>query len=306
MTTHKLDKPFPDFLFDIDIPETLYHYTSSAGLMGIIENNNIWATKTTYLNDSSELKLALDYFREEIAIQKEESVKRKYIFGYEDMLEALEGIEDVNVSVVSFSANGDQLSQWRGYSKIGDGYSLGFDGKTLKATIAYQGNMYGENCYLMPCQYDTRIHRRIIVDVINHSLKIDSNNLSEAEYSFEVGVSFEYFRKNILIVSQIIKSEAFVEEDEWRLISPSMDLEKTKFRVGKNSLIPYWEIYLNIIDTLKSVIIGPTPEPNLSYSALRNFLLKQEHLSSDGRYGNNNLFLDKLNIYNSKIPFRLI
>lgn len=305
MTRRKLNYPFPEFLFKTKMPKTLYHYTSSNGLMGIIENNNIWATKTTYLNDSSEIRLALDYIREELTLQMSKSSKENYIFSYKDMLSALEGIENVNVSVVSFSTNGDQLSQWRGYSRVGDGYSLGFDGKLLKEQIGYQGNIFGENCYLAPCQYEPHVHKKLIIDLINYSLNSWGNNLSESEKAFEYSMSYESFQKDVLIISQIIKSDAFIEEEEWRLISPRMDIEKAKFRVGKNSLIPYWEIELDLINTLKSIIIGPTPEPSLSYSALRDFLLKQQHLSP-GLLGDHNLLTNKLKIYNSKIPFRTV
>jgi hypothetical protein len=307
MSIRDLNHPFPKFLFDTKVPNILYHYTSSSGLMGIIKNNNIWATKTTYLNDSSEIKLALDFIREEIKVQKRKNDKEKYIFGYEDMLSALDGIENVNVSVVSFSTYGDQLSQWRGYSKVGDGYSLGFNGETLKTQVESQGNNYGEKCYLLPCQYDPSVHKMMIMDLINYSLVRNDlgYSLSKQEEEFEYSNSFHSFEKNVLIVSQIIKSSSFIEEDEWRLISPSMDLEKIKFRVGRHSLIPYWEIYLDIINTLKSVTIGPTPEPNLSYLALRSFLLTQNHLSPD-LFANHNLLTEKLIINNSKIPYRMI
>jgi hypothetical protein len=40
-------------------PTVLYHYTSPAGLMGIIRNREIWATKLHYLNDVSECGCAL-------------------------------------------------------------------------------------------------------------------------------------------------------------------------------------------------------------------------------------------------------
>ena len=35
-------------------PEVLYHYTTQAGLIGIIRGAEIWATHTQYLNDRRE------------------------------------------------------------------------------------------------------------------------------------------------------------------------------------------------------------------------------------------------------------
>ena len=34
-----------------DIPSPLYHYTSQAGLFGIIQDRQIWATNVLFLND---------------------------------------------------------------------------------------------------------------------------------------------------------------------------------------------------------------------------------------------------------------
>jgi hypothetical protein len=40
-------------------PKRLFHYTSQAGLLGIITSNVLWATNVLYLNDSSELAYGL-------------------------------------------------------------------------------------------------------------------------------------------------------------------------------------------------------------------------------------------------------
>jgi hypothetical protein len=35
---------------------TMYHYTSLTGLMGIVEQRNLWVSDIRYLNDSEELR----------------------------------------------------------------------------------------------------------------------------------------------------------------------------------------------------------------------------------------------------------
>jgi hypothetical protein len=40
--------------------DLLWHYTTGAGLRGILETNVLWATDVRYLNDESELKYALE------------------------------------------------------------------------------------------------------------------------------------------------------------------------------------------------------------------------------------------------------
>jgi hypothetical protein len=36
------------------LPDFIYHYTNQSGLLGILENRELWATKIHYLNDSTE------------------------------------------------------------------------------------------------------------------------------------------------------------------------------------------------------------------------------------------------------------
>ena len=50
-----------------DIPkETLYHYTTFAGLVGIVDSRVLWASDIRYMNDSAELKHTADLIRVEI------------------------------------------------------------------------------------------------------------------------------------------------------------------------------------------------------------------------------------------------
>ena len=42
-----------------EVPDVLYHYTDSGGLKGILSSGKIWATDIHYLNDKSEIQLAL-------------------------------------------------------------------------------------------------------------------------------------------------------------------------------------------------------------------------------------------------------
>jgi hypothetical protein len=39
-------------------PQDLYHYTSANGLVGMLQDNRLWATNASYLNDFSELLYA--------------------------------------------------------------------------------------------------------------------------------------------------------------------------------------------------------------------------------------------------------
>jgi hypothetical protein len=44
-------------------PPHVYHYTDATGVCGILENSSIWATSYLFLNDLSEGREAIDYFK---------------------------------------------------------------------------------------------------------------------------------------------------------------------------------------------------------------------------------------------------
>ncbi len=95
----------------------LYHYTTQAGLLGILNSREIWATHTQYLNDHREFLYALDIFREELgalASQNGDVQQAKCIQGMRDVLQ--DELSGVNVCVASFSEESDSLSQWRAYA----------------------------------------------------------------------------------------------------------------------------------------------------------------------------------------------
>ena len=46
------------------IPDVLYHYTTQAGLLGIIQSKQIWATSVLFLNDTTEINYAIKLIQE--------------------------------------------------------------------------------------------------------------------------------------------------------------------------------------------------------------------------------------------------
>ena len=48
------------------VTQSLYHYTTARGLMGILEQKKIWATHINYLNDKKEFIDAMERFRKQI------------------------------------------------------------------------------------------------------------------------------------------------------------------------------------------------------------------------------------------------
>ena len=167
------DKSIISQINETEVSEKLCHYTSSKGLKGIISTGKMWATKIQYMNDGSELQHGFKQIRKEIEDQKryishgieiQDGYKKRSDKELDEMLFALDRIEMANICVASFTEEEDQLSQWRGYCKIGDGYALWFDSKKLLESVEKLPEYIAiENlpesvkhkpvCSLVPCNY---------------------------------------------------------------------------------------------------------------------------------------------------------
>jgi hypothetical protein len=93
----------------------LFHYTTIAGLMGIIESKSLWASQIQYLNDSLEFNPAIDIARKNIENPSWIGKSEDYEFLLPKMANDLGFAEDLKICVCSFSEEGDLLSQWRAY-----------------------------------------------------------------------------------------------------------------------------------------------------------------------------------------------
>lgn len=275
-------------IFETPLPDRLYHYTSSAGLMGILKTSKIWATKIHFLNDKSELNLAFKYIRAEVKRQLKKGRASRSPEELEKMLAILDNIEKINVSVASFTEEGDQLSQWRGYCKVGDGYSLGFDGEKLRQKLNEQLSYR-----LAPCAYKECEHNALVEEIVK-SCRVEGEKYYPETSRWSL--SQMYFAKAVLLVAPMIKAKGFIEEKEWRLITAPLSFDTAQFRQGKFSLIPYWEIDIDLQNTLREIIISPTPEQELSEEAVRGLITKY--------FPSYNNPLRKIKIIHSQVPFR--
>ncbi len=109
----------------------LYHYTNAAGLLGILQHEQVWLTSIFHMNDPSELaygiELALDELRKEAKARNNRFVTA--------MAQNLEHVlvhrigEAFGFFVASFSFKQDDLGQWRAYGDNGFGFALGMSAR---------------------------------------------------------------------------------------------------------------------------------------------------------------------------------
>jgi hypothetical protein len=264
-------------------PEILYHYTSQAGLIGMLNTKTIWASKIHYLNDSKEFALALDLASDELTKRINAATSQ----GDRSRLELLRGtiytIAEVNTCVCCFSELGDALSQWRGYGGGNAGFSVGFTREwftRVKETLGLS---------LRCCIYDPEYQQRLIQDEIDEFFATNADK--EPDYwdrnrgyvdpdrprTFKVSRhAGNDFATRLALIAPRIKHKSFEDEREWRLVAATVSAHELHHRPGRSILIPYYKIPMgdgDKIDSIREIVVGPTPHPDLSAASVRSLAI---------------------------------
>jgi hypothetical protein len=243
-------------------PPVLYHYTTQAGLLGILQSNCIWATAAHYLNDSSEYAYGLQLIAEGL---------------HEASKKAISGLEAANLSaisqslspfsgvcVASLTSQGDLLSQWRAYAGNSGGFALGIRSKHLRKLARTQG------FYLVRCIYAHTNQQQAIGEVINE-FRARMKRSQDWGLTDQGGCVATAMRLAVML-----KDRSFAEEREWRLISMPKMISKLDFRQGTSMLVPFFKFTLEEDRNayLHSVRVGPTPHRELAVNSVRMLLRK--------------------------------
>jgi hypothetical protein len=263
---------FENFQKD-DPPDPLYHYTNQVGLLGIIQSGELWATKVQYMNDSTEFGLAVELAKKRMEGRVLDSLVLEPTEPLPQIIEKLQHITQVNICSVSFCRQADLLSQWRGYSS-GVGYAIGFSSLALVETARNQG------CRLGRCIYDHSAQIGIVdelIDQITHQYAIHSGVVDSASL---IPTLSEAFANAVIEFGAFFKDAAFLEEDEWRLVTnvKSYRDDNFGFRVGTSMPIPYYRLKVgngSWRNNIGQVMIGPCPHPQLSEMAVKGLLVNQ-------------------------------
>jgi Protein of unknown function (DUF2971) len=290
------------------LPDKLYHYTSPEGFSGIIKNK-MWASDIRYLNDSTELRYALDVTINEVRkmLRKEyQNDDEPFLEQLEKQLkniyELLETDNDTGIFVCSFSGLEDRLSQWRGY---GNGYCISFDREKLESVAAQHFAKFA------PCLYREDEQLQKIREALKEAHMYFQDELKAAPSKHQDTQTSAQLATNLFTVvfmvgtTPFIKHPSFEEEEEWRLSlcpeiygPPVFLLPRSRhLRMGKSRvIIPYIEVSLighwTPYGTLpfRNIYVGPTAAKDIAKKSAEEFLRGHD--------------VDDCEVANSRIPFR--
>lgn len=249
------------------------HYTSQAGLLGILSGEKLWATNIRYLNDEHEFLDALSLIKEIIPKSKitpehrDHKIYQKFIEQPGKKLKSLDNYVSESIFTFSFSEETDLLSQWRGYCPDNNGYCLVFDIEGVYKKI----KEVFEDTHLLKCVYQKSTKEAKLKELLNSYWGKYLAKHSDKEKKAVI----DELGQEIMLLASYFKHPSFSEEKEQRLVvildyAPDSDL---KFRQGRSFLIPYIELPISR-SSLKGVCIGPTSNKLLSQRSLEIFLEK--------------------------------
>lgn len=278
-------------------PLSISHYTDAAGALGIVQTHEFWATHAQYLNDPSELVSAEPILADSCAsilgdFDKATRVRFESAFwsGYYKSDHYVKGRPEVYV--VCFCENPDLLSQWRAYGHLGGGFSLQLDFDALSSDVHHTSSVS-----LLPVIYDQNEQKRYALRLVRAAVDLIDELQRPREDMFfaqvdSVGAAAGETASRFALQ---VKSSAFSEEKEWRLVytrpyeEPYFGFEFDQslqrcFRTNQRGIIPYVRITTDRSSVrqpwsprlrkfpVTSITVGPTATEELAQNAMNSLL----------------------------------
>ena len=274
------------------MPETdngiVYHYCSLEAFKSIIENKCLWLCDVQKSNDSAECtyfeNIMINHINYNILLltsnYNHDDNRDRKIKALQLLKESLHNSQTERATIYScsFSYNGDQLSQWRGYADDGYGIAIGFSDYFFVRQLphgTFNRVLYGQGHANSTCE---KILQKAFL-----SYEHDKNGENDPDYTttFVLNVLEQLDRHNIFF-----KSDAFIEENECRVVmriapnrysalsydfllrNPHIDPNDTtlnfsisteKYRIAQHTFSSYIELSFDKIKDLliNSITLGP-------------------------------------------------
>jgi hypothetical protein len=300
-------------------PDTIFHYTTADGLLGIVKSNRLWASDVLYMNDSTEVEYGRNLIIEVAAAVAGETkceLARTLCESIDTVLYPV-GLIGGGFYAACFCEEGDLLSQWRGYSGGIGGYSVGLEVRNLRRWGSEKSP--DRRFVLRPVEYDPAAQMDLIRAFL---LEIDAalaQLLDSDQAAIEQNVhaiAYATIQRQMLECMLTMKNPVFKDEREWRLILSrsgfSREPEATvDYRATRSFIVPYVALDLTPMGPevvehvpahaqadaraynripLKTVVVGPSTHPEAAAASIRT-MLRDLHMSAD--------------VINSKVPIRL-
>lgn len=284
--------------------KTLFHYTSFGNYLSILQSRSLWATEARYMNDAREVNYFVNLMsrppRARLTRDSVTHARNTIISELRSYLAARILKKNHSFFVVSLSAEGDLLSQWRSYTEHGQGLSIGFHPLAIREVAERQGFS------IVKCRYDyaeASAYANKLYQLIIDAAEAQGPHKALIDYGEGYYWVFAEFELELLRFCAVFKDPAFKEECEWRLISQVYERsneEKIKYRANGSFISPYIPLTLDgprpdgeAGGPIVSINVGPTTEPSLIIDSVEE-TVRRSRLT----------YRDKIRVDASRIPLR--
>jgi len=285
-------------------PGVLYHYTNDAGLAGIVESGRLWFSDIFAQNDPSELRHGLGVAID--LLKSRATDARPEIATFASQLERLDldaGIEAAgHFFICCFSADGDDLGQWRAYADNGQGFALGFDTSAIEdAFTKIKGKPIKQHSTFHVTYDDNELTRiqTALVDFVDPliSLPRTTGVRGNALHAY-MGDLLVYHSMDVIRCVMFFKHEAYQNEKEYRfqqLFRRDKPAPDVKHRRRGTSLVRYREFdwRKHAPGSLKKIVIGPAADRAKAVRFAKDYLATFHANPND------------VELVYSKIPYRV-
>lgn len=257
-------------------PATVYHFTDASGLLGILEQGQLWASYAGCLNDLSELRYGIETTLS--ALEQAGSASDVFRMGLRDCLAGRSTLDARFVVhwrpyVISFCEREDSAAHWLHYGRDGTGCAV----RLRVGAIAHQSAF-------VRVLYDAEEQKQMI-DAILQSVYSTLRELLERQdepmRSALIGGAIHMASTVLSAAAVRLKHPSFSAEREWRLVRYDMvtngvQLElpnqlPTHWRVTRNRIVPYKRIPLRT-PFLEEVVLGRSAPMDANDVALQMLL----------------------------------
>ena len=246
----------------------IYHYTSVAGLKGILDSEtpSLRVTDSRFLNDTREILHGVELASLEVSQRTnlEIPIMNHVPSAAEFIALILKSIKKSLFFTTSFCKEGDKLAQWVSYCPADGGYAIGIDREQLSTIAKNQGFELHDVIY-NPEPYKFIASAGRIEEMFHKRGK-----------DFRVQRDNEFYDLAIEAAREIVitKDSKFDTENEVRLFAKTPNFlngkNNTKFFEKNSVMVPFLPFSLPK-DIIKEVIIGPMRHQDLAKISLNMF-----------------------------------
>jgi len=252
-------------------PNLLHHYTTQAGLLGILKARRVWATSISFLNDSQEFLCGFELLKDLIRDESPKSSPAGQKFLASAIPNPYFPKVPPHVFVFSMSAQADELSLWRAYAPQGAGYQITFNVHELQQLDGRRGSR------LVHCLYEVPDQRALLLEVVQKWLQQVDNYAGVGWFAQGGEDTFRLqFWLDVLRACARIKNRSFQHEHEWRLVLDHLQQpDNLQFRQGQSAIVPYLDFDLTDQAErlpITSITVGPCADTARAAEGVRTLL----------------------------------